>query len=316
MKRIIPLLLAAALHAGTAHALELGDTAPEIVVNSWAKGETVTLEAARGKEIVVVEFWATWCGPCRVSIPHLTKVQQQFKDKGVRIVGLTDEAEDVVKPFVDDMGAQMEYSVGIDTSEQTQKAYMAPFKVNGIPHAFVVDKDGRIVWHGHPADNLESVLKDVIDGKHDLEKAKRQAKASELLSTFSNMNRFGGSDKEKLDSMGEEIMKLAEGNAPLLGKFAYTIVNSRSKSGRNMDQAMRAAKIAYEIPDGKTNAIVIDAYATVLLESGKKTEALEILRTGIKETKDVQHRPYLERRLTMIEKSNEPKAAETTATSI
>lgn len=305
------------MNAGAAWCLELGDPAPPVTVESWAKGETVTLEAARGQQIVVVEFWATWCGPCRVSIPHLTKLQQQFGDKGVRIVGLTDEKEDVVKPFVDDMGPKMDYSVGIDTSDKSKKAYMTPFKVSGIPHAFVVDKEGRLVWHGHPSDGLDIVLQNVIDGTHDLEKAKRQAKVAELQTTYLNMTRFGSGDKAKIDAVGEEIIKLSEGNASLLGKFAYTVLNSRSRNGRNIDQAMRAAKAAYQIPGGSKKAIVIDAYATALLETGKKPEALEVLRKGIAETEDAQHRPFLERRLTTIEKltpSTNPAATTTTGT--
>jgi len=77
------LLAAASALAGE---LRPGDEAPPISITKWVKGEAFDLAAAKGKNTVVVEFWATWCGPCVVSIPHLTKLQKDFADKGVIVV--------------------------------------------------------------------------------------------------------------------------------------------------------------------------------------------------------------------------------------
>ncbi len=93
---------------------------------------------------VVVEFWATWCPPCRASIPHLNEINKKFKDKGLVIVGISDEKEDTVTKFRKDL--PMDYTVALDEKKELGKK----FGITGIPHAFIVGKDGKIAWHGHP----------------------------------------------------------------------------------------------------------------------------------------------------------------------
>ncbi|MCU0783972.1 MAG: TlpA family protein disulfide reductase, partial [Verrucomicrobia bacterium] len=130
-----------------APAAELGDAAKPLQIAVWVKGKPVDLAASKGKQIVVVEFWATWCPPCRASIPHLTKMQKKFKD--VAFVGISAEVAATVKKFVAKMGNKMNYTVAVDDNKKTSAAYMEAFGIDTIPHAFIVDKGGRIVWHGN-----------------------------------------------------------------------------------------------------------------------------------------------------------------------
>lgn len=168
-KRIIPVaLLAACVISATASAqrrapssLRLGDQAPELNL-TFVKGEPVTLAEGKGTDVYIVEFWATWCGPCLTSIPHLTELQKKYGDKGLVIVGVTDEDPADVNPFLAKMGEKMDYRVAIDRNKATNKALMVPFRQEGIPHAFVIDKLGRIVWHGHPMDPLMGKLIPVL----------------------------------------------------------------------------------------------------------------------------------------------------------
>jgi thiol-disulfide isomerase/thioredoxin len=136
----------------------LGDPAAPLDVAEWVKGQAVDLANVKGKKIVVVEFWATWCGPCRVSIPHLTDLQKKFGERGVVVVGVSDEDAAKVRPFVDQMGEKMDYTVAVDNARHTAQAYMGAYGINGIPHAFVVDREGRVAWHGHPMAGLDKVL--------------------------------------------------------------------------------------------------------------------------------------------------------------
>ena len=127
----------------------VGTEAPEIQAAYWINSEPLTLKGLRG-HVVVVEFWATWCPPCRQTIPHLIELHKQYAGKGVVIVSLTDEPKETVEPFVKEMG--MTYAVG--GGSLTGRAY----GVSGIPSAAVVDPAGKVVWQGHPMGGLDAAL--------------------------------------------------------------------------------------------------------------------------------------------------------------
>jgi len=103
----------------------------------------------------IVEFWATWCPPCRATIPHLNEINKKYQDKGLVVIGITDEEKKKVQEFR--KSTPMEYNVAIDKKDLGQK-----LGVSGIPHAFVVGKDGKVVWEGHPAQLNDEVIAKVI----------------------------------------------------------------------------------------------------------------------------------------------------------
>lgn len=149
-------------------ALEIGEKAPSLEKITWVKGQAVTT----GSAVTVVEFWATWCGPCIKGIPHLTELQKKYAAK-VNIVGISQEDEATVKPFVAKMGEKMDYHVGI-ADKKSYSTYMEG--INGIPHAFLVDKSGTVVWHGHPM-TIDVPLSQVVAGTFDAAKSAAITKA-------------------------------------------------------------------------------------------------------------------------------------------
>lgn len=201
MKKLF-LALATAAFVTASFAGELGQDASPLKIAEWVKGKPVDLAAAKGNQVVVVEFWATWCPPCVTSIPHLTEMQKQFKD--VLFVGVSAEKADVVKKFVAKMGDKMDYNVAIDDDGKTSAGYMEEFGVNGIPHAFIVDKQGRVVWHGHPMDNLDKAIEQVLSGKLDVEATKKRQGAMKKLEAFAEAVNSGASET-RLDAMAKEL---------------------------------------------------------------------------------------------------------------
>lgn len=127
---------------------------------TYVKGDPVTFTEG---EIYVVEFWATWCPPCRVSIPHLTKIQKQFKDKGVTVIGISNEDLETVKSFVAKQGDNMNYTVAVDTGRKASAGYMRAYNQQGIPTAFIVDGSGNIAWFGHPMNDLDAELTKLVN---------------------------------------------------------------------------------------------------------------------------------------------------------
>lgn len=173
---LLALALGAPLRMAAETTLKVGDVAPKLQNGKWVQGEPVK-DFQKGKAYVV-EFWATWCGPCRVSIPHLNEVYQKYKDKGLIVIGQDcwEHDEALVEPFIKTMGDKMTYRVALDDKNGSEKGKMAETWMdaagqNGIPTAFVVDTTGHVAWIGHPMTLKDEVIDQVLAGKYDLKKA-------------------------------------------------------------------------------------------------------------------------------------------------
>lgn len=109
-------------------------------------------EPPTGGKIRLVEFWATWCPPCRESIPHLNEIHQKFGSTELVVIGISKESEQTIRDFMAETA--MEYTIGSDPSG----ALASALAIEGIPTAFFV-KQGKIVWRGHPMEITEELIR-------------------------------------------------------------------------------------------------------------------------------------------------------------
>ena len=175
---IVCIVLLPYLAGWAAGPLDPGDPAPALNPAKWLKGAPIArFEPGR---VYVVEFWATWCGPCKANIPHLTELAHQYKDQvsiaGISIWESTDPTDFAYLPkvenFVKEQGDKMDYHVAVDgPHNEVANAWMAAAGEKGIPASFIVGKDGRIAWIGYPAD-LGKVLQQVLADKFDVAAAR------------------------------------------------------------------------------------------------------------------------------------------------
>lgn len=187
--------------AEEASMLTIGSKAPALDIEHWVsdgdgKFQPVT-EFEEGK-IYVVEFWATWCGPCISSMPHLVELQNAHAEDGVQVVSISDEDMDTVNKFLErkysPRGTTAEdedqpatygeltsaYCLTTDPDESCNEAYMKAAGQNGIPCCFLVGKTGEIEWIGHPM-SLDKTLEAVIADKWDRESFAKEFAASQKV---------------------------------------------------------------------------------------------------------------------------------------
>lgn len=159
--------------------LTIGDPAPEFKVTGWAKGTPV--DGLKKGSVYVVEFWATWCGPCIASMPHLSELAEKFAGKATLISVNTwdykkvqdakeSDADHVtrVNAWVKENEAKMRYNVAFDDANDTMaNTWMRAAGRNGIPCAFIVNEDTKIAWIGHPME-MEEPLKQITERTWDL----------------------------------------------------------------------------------------------------------------------------------------------------
>lgn len=154
MKRLLTLGLISFITAGAllaaASKTMVGQKLPDLKVDYIGKKPETA-----GKPMIV-EFWATWCGPCRTSIPHLNELHKKYQEKGLVIVGLTDEDNATIRRFTKTV--PMDYPHGTDRNGKISKE----FGVQGIPHAVLVNKAGEIVWEGHPMELKDADVEKVL----------------------------------------------------------------------------------------------------------------------------------------------------------
>lgn len=268
--------------------LGLGDAAPKLGLKEFVKGEAVK-QLDKGT-IYVLEFWATWCGPCVRAIPHVTELQK--KHPGVVFIGVNVWENDVskVKPFVEKMGEKMNYRVALDDVKDKEghmaKEWLAAAGQTGIPCSIIIDGQGRIAWIGHPME-MDKPLAKVVAGTWDIAVAKAEMqKAKELQAKMRELSRKYGqakTDEDKLKVL-DEAMAAEPELAERLSMAKFMLLSNLNRvddaieMGRKVmaeakdSQALNHMAWLIVDPDRKTKP---DAkFSRFALEVGKKADEL------------------------------------------
>lgn len=307
-----------------AKALTVGDKAPALAIGKWVKGEPITgFEKGR---VYVVEFWATWCGPCIAGMPHVTELQKEYKDKGVTVVGVNiwDEPKNV-EPFMKDRGKDadgtarptgdqlMGYTVAIEQKDDPaderngvmSRTWMKAAGRNGIPSAFIVDQKGTIAWMGHPS-TMDVPLKEVVAGTWNAERAKEIAQAEQAASKAAQQFQsfYNSGEYEKAFKVAHEQIEGAwKDNANMLNTVAWFVVDpEKDIPHRDLDLALKAAERANTLTHGK-NAMIMDTLARVYFLKGDLKKALELQTKAVETNTEEQFAAEMQTRLDEYKKA-------------
>ncbi len=298
--------------------LNIGDPAPEISITEWVRGEPITLAKSKGEKVILLEFWATWCPPCIEAIPHMTEIQHKYKDRGLVVLGVSGpgrgESLSSVKRFVRRQADGMDYTVAYDGAGKTHSDYMGGIGAAGIPYAFLIDKSGSLMWHGHPGDPvMDEIIDQVVNGKYNVEDARRLAQLEPMIarlhrtaaisdwSAFKTTARrilemdpknesalealiygylFQSDDVEELRRFLGDHMKNHGKNAEAMHALAMALLRIEDMQRRQPDLALQAASLAYEACKGG-DCSKIDTYARAVFEIGLVDRAIELQTNAV-----------------------------------
>ncbi|MDW8321473.1 MAG: TlpA disulfide reductase family protein [Armatimonadota bacterium] len=135
-----------------------GDAAPNITLN-LLNGETRSLADYKGK-VVVLDFWATWCAPCRFTTPKMIQFHNRHRDQNVVVIGVAVDvtSRDEIEQFVREIG--INYPIAVDTDTAAKGAY----QIRSLPTLFVIDKEGNILrrLEGYDPQNTIQTLEETV----------------------------------------------------------------------------------------------------------------------------------------------------------
>lgn len=204
--------------------LTIGSPAAPLDITHWvsdAGGKFGPVTELEDGKVYVIEFWATWCGPCISSMPHLAEIQAKYIDQDVQIISVSDEDIETVETFLerkyrprkstdsveseDDESVPTNYGeltaaycLTVDPDESVHEDYFRAAGQSGIPSAFIVGKTGMIEWIGHPMRMdapLDSVVNDLWDRDAFAEEFEKEQRRDQMISELAKM--LGSSPKEE-----------------------------------------------------------------------------------------------------------------------
>ena len=298
---------------GQRERLAPGKEAPGLDIDTWIQGDEVTIQSGK---TYLIEFWATWCKPCRKTIPHLNELYDIYHHDGLEVIGISSgEKKQTVESFVHHQGDNMQYNIALDRRASTKRSWMDAAGLKGIPAAFLVGPNGRIQWMGNPhpmadQEELDEILPKVLDGRYDvllmkdaeplLEAAKRHHDLKNWRMAFNYLDRVieldnhifafehfkkyeimavDMEDPQRADQYAQKLISDYSDDATFLKRFAKMIATSPKipDNQRAMDTALKAAKAARKA-FGSDDPKGLAIVALIHHHRGEHQQAVELQR--------------------------------------
>jgi thiol-disulfide isomerase/thioredoxin len=257
-RRLAALLFSLVLAAATPTArarLAVGDPAPKLQPAQWVQGEPV--KAFDTNHVYLLDFWATWYGPCRTAIPHLNDLSLKFKDLGLITIGqnVWEPDHQAVALFVKDMSTQMTYRVALDDKRRNTNGIMAATWMqaadqHNLPTTFVVNRQGRVAWIGHPLNLNEYILAQILTDKFDIGDFAAEYEQQRLKEQQRDVltRKLSDALRRKDWDAAEAALTESEKNVPAPARFHYGNFHVQILLGRK-DYAAAAA-LAESLSEG------------------------------------------------------------------
>lgn len=280
-------ILALTLGQAPKATLKMGSAAPPFKVEQWIQGSAFRID---GSKPTVVEFWATWCGPCIQIMPHMSDLSDKYKGR-VQFVGINTSDRNQpgeerprspqhlnrVKKWVGENKKRLRYHVALDDAKHTMnRTWLMAAGESGIPFAFVV-KDKKIQWMGHPATLDSGMLDQMLKGTYSIakEQARRQAAAAsqKLIAPLALAAQAG--DLAKTEAAFARLAKVdPDRGKGAVGPIALYLADSNPSAcatfvGRRAKDAMK----------GEPSMLIKIAYAAFPKCAANKTATTSLLAT-------------------------------------
>lgn len=203
---MLTLALASVLSLGDV--LAAGSAAPALSVEKFLKGEAVS--SFEPGKVYVLEFWATWCGPCIRAMPHVSKLQKEHPEVTVIGVAGFERAPDAagmekkVQEFLDGRGSDVGFRIALDTDGSMAQEWMNAAKRRTIPTSMVVGKDGKVAFVGSPNAELDAAVIAAL-GKDPAGPATKAAGTKESASKSPEPGTTEEVTTEPTDEKGESV---------------------------------------------------------------------------------------------------------------
>ncbi|MGB7343242.1 MAG: TlpA disulfide reductase family protein [Pirellulaceae bacterium] len=318
----LPTAFAADAKSDERDLLTIGDPAPKLDIEHWVQdgdGKLSPVEEFKEGTVYIIEFWATWCGPCISSMPHLAETQEKYGYEKVRLVSVSDEDLKTVEKFLEKKvrGEDEDrtygeltsgYSLTTDPDRSVNNDYMRAAGQNGIPTAFIVGKSGAVEWIGHPM-RMDKPLEQIVDGTWDrdafADEFKKEQAADLLMQRIAKKMRGSKEDCKEAIKLIDEALDGLEGES--ISKMRLEANRLRALCSAGMgEEAAKFIEDGIASADDDVNSVMSKVSQIAILPTDSnlelKLDLLSIANQRVEkllEREDVKKDPQLEARIHM-----------------